>query len=87
MAVEVVPLSAGGQGERVVIDRHLYLTEDKTRVVEEAHPDGRWLWASPGTEVLRAEAERLGAVAKPDVKQRTPAENKQRRGRTTKSDE
>jgi hypothetical protein len=37
--------------------------------------------------VLRAEAERLGAVAKPDVKQRTPAENKQRRGRTTKSDE
>lgn len=49
-------------GEMVVIDRHLYLTEDKTRVVEEGDPASRWLWASPGQEMSREEAERLGAV-------------------------
>lgn len=49
-------------GEMVVIDRHLYLTEDQSRVVEEGDTAGRWLWASPGQEISRAEAERLGAV-------------------------
>lgn len=49
-------------GEMVVIDRHLYLTEDKSRVVEEGDPASRWLWASPGQEMSREEAERLGAV-------------------------
>lgn len=52
-------------GETVVVDRHLYLTEDKSRVVEEGDPASRWLWASPGQEVSRAQAERLGAVAPP----------------------
>lgn len=46
----------------VVIDRHLYITEDKSRVVEEGDPAGRWLWASPGQEMPRAQAERLGAL-------------------------
>ncbi len=49
-------------GGAVAVDRHWYLTEDKARVVEEGHPDSRWLWASPGTEVPLAEAIRLGAV-------------------------
>jgi hypothetical protein len=46
----------------VVVKQHWYLTEDRTRVVEEGHPDGRWLWASPGTAVRLAEAIQLGAV-------------------------
>lgn len=50
------------QGGTVTVDRHWYLTEDKTRVVHEGHPDSRWLWASPGTAVSLAEAIRLGAV-------------------------
>lgn len=49
--------------ETVKIDRHLYITEDGSRVVEEGDPAGRWLWAAPGQDVPRAEAERLGAVA------------------------
>lgn len=72
--------------EMVTVDRHLYLTEDKDRVVEEGDPAGRWLWAAPGSEVPRVDAERLGAI-KPEVesapapvepKQRLPRANKQR---------
>jgi len=46
----------------VAVAEHWYLTEDKTRVVREGDPDGRWLWASPGTEVRRTDALRLGAL-------------------------
>lgn len=75
----------------IVIDRHLYLTEDKGRVVEEGDTAGRWLWASPGSEVSRAVAVRLGAIqaepepkakaepaAEPTPKQRAPRANKAR---------
>ncbi len=48
--------------ETVTIDRHLYLTEDGSKVVEEADPEGRFLWAAPGDERPLDEAERLGAV-------------------------
>ncbi len=58
------PLNEGtGQVELVTIDRHLYLTEDGARVVPEGHPDARWLWASPGDERPRNEAERVGAAS------------------------
>ncbi|GIH07416.1 hypothetical protein Rhe02_54830 [Rhizocola hellebori] len=46
----------------VIIREHLYLTEDRTRVVKEGDPASRWLWAAPGTEVSLREAIRLGAV-------------------------
>lgn len=46
----------------VAVTEHWYLTEDKSRVVREGDPDGRWLWASPGTEVRRTDALRLGAL-------------------------
>lgn len=82
-------------GETIRVDQHWYLTEDKAAVVAEGVPGGRWLWASPGQEVNRAEAERLGAVKPPEpetpadpepdegaeVKQRRAPANKQR-GRT-----
>lgn len=68
----------------VTIDRHLYLTEDRSRVVEEGNPAGRWLWASPGQQVARREAERLGALQPapaplPEPKQVSPRADKQRR--------
>lgn len=74
----------------VVIDRHLYLTEDRTRVVEEGDPASRFLWASPGTEVSRAEAVRLGAVKadpepKPEPKAKPPEAPKQRTPRANKA--
>lgn len=78
--------------DKVVIDRRLCLTEDRSRVVDETDPAAHWLWAIPGHVVDRAEAERLGALA-PEVepepakrkpgrppgsgtKKDTPAENK-----------
>lgn len=76
----------------VTIDRHLYLTEDRSRVVEEGDPAGTSLWASPGQQVPRREAERLGALAPPPVvlpsaeeKQAPPAANKQRRPSSNKA--
>lgn len=80
-------------GETIRVNQHWYLTEDKTQVVAEGVPGGRWLWASPGQEVNRAEAERLGAVPRPEPdpdpageepadepapKQRRPPASKQR---------
>lgn len=58
-------VSIGGgddAGGYVTVDRHWYLTENKTRVVEEGHPESRWLWASPGTQVPRRDALRYGAL-------------------------
>lgn len=82
----------------IVIDRHLYLTEDRDRVVEENDPASRFLWAAPGDEVSRAEAERLGAIkaapepapepeAAPEAepKQRAPRANKARQAGANKS--
>lgn len=56
------PKEMGGPVETVTIDRHWYLTEDKQRVVPEGSLVARSLWATPGMDVPRAEAERLGAV-------------------------
>jgi hypothetical protein len=67
----------------VKVDRHWCLTEDRSRVVPETHPDARWLHWTPGQEVPRAEAERLGAI-KPEpvmaapTKQREAPANKAR---------
>jgi len=49
-------------GELWTVDRHLYLTEDQKRVVEEGDPEGRWLWAAPGRQVPLSQARQLGAV-------------------------
>lgn len=49
-------------GEQWTVDRHLYLTEDKSRVVEEGDAEARFLWAAPGRQVPMAQAILLGAV-------------------------
>lgn len=77
MAIEMRPLSEGtGQVELVTATQHWYLTEDHSKVVPEGHQDARWLWAAPGDEVPRDEAERLGAVrpAGDEVKADEPEE-------------
>lgn len=72
------------------MDRHLYLSEDKMRLVEEGDPAVGWLWCSPGQRVPRKDALRLGAiqpdppdpapaVTGPEAKQMPPPLNKQRR--------
>lgn len=49
-------------GEQWTVDRHLYLTEDRSRVVEEGDAEARFLWAAPGRQVPMAQAILLGAV-------------------------
>lgn len=78
MSIEMNMREGAGEVDNVTIDRHLYHTEDQSRVVEEGDPDGRWLWARPGLEVPREEAERLGAV-KPEVKERAKPADKARK--------
>ena len=46
-----------------VADRRLWLTRDRTRVVEEGAPEAHWLLASgPGKEIPEAEARRYGLI-------------------------
>jgi outer membrane biosynthesis protein TonB len=63
------PRDGGSSVDTVKVDQHWYLTEDKDRVVPEGNPAARWLWATPGMDVPRAEAERLGAVAVEDTEE------------------
>jgi hypothetical protein len=48
-----------------VVTERLALTEDD-RLVPEGHPDGRWLYATPGREVPWAEAVKYGLVGSGD---------------------
>lgn len=61
----------------VVVDRHLCLTEDRCRVVEETDPRARWLHWPKGTEVPKDEYDRL-------MKQDAPSPNKMRRPQRNK---
>jgi hypothetical protein len=59
----IVTLGSAGEQpavDQITVDR--YLTEGQDRVVDEGHPDGRWLWATPGQLISRTDAERLGAI-------------------------
>ncbi len=74
MALEISLTDGGGERDMVTVDRHWYLTEDQGRVVPEGDPASRWLWATPGMEVSRVDAERLGAVqARADEPGEAPA--------------
>jgi hypothetical protein len=66
------------------LDRKLWLTADKERVVEDGHPDAAFLLGSAGTVIAEAEAERLGLKTAPktalkaaEAPQEEPAEEKQ----------
>lgn len=48
---------------RYKADRWLYLTLDKSRVVEEGDPEARFLLLAPGHEMLERDAERYGLLA------------------------
>lgn len=42
------------------VERRLWLTADRTRVVEDGNPAARYLYATPGMVIPYAEAERYG---------------------------
>ena len=44
----------------MIADRRLYLTADKSRLVEEGSPEAAFLYCTPGHEVNEEELRRLG---------------------------
>lgn len=72
--------------DRVTVDRKLWLTAGRDRLVEDGDPDAAFLFAAPGDEVDAEDLQRLQpapvskpagkAKAKPADKQMTPAEEK-----------
>lgn len=44
----------------ITVDRKLWLTHDKTRLVEDGDPAAAFLWAVPGDEVTEAQAREVG---------------------------
>lgn len=48
----------------IVADRRLWLTADRSRVVEDGDPSAAFLLAAPGTEIPVDEAARLGLAEK-----------------------
>lgn len=68
------------------VDRKLWLTADKERVVEDGDPAGAFLFATPGDEVSDEDAKRYGlkAKGKPADKQAPAPADKQRQAPPTK---
>lgn len=72
----------------IILDRRLYLTEDRSRLVEDGDPAARWLYGVKDQRVNAAEAERLGyqprasergeetPVTETEIKNQEPAEDK-----------
>ncbi len=48
------------KGELMKADRRLYLTADRSEVVEEGDPKAAFLFATPGSEISDADAKRYG---------------------------
>lgn len=48
----------------MLLDRKLWLTEDRAKVVEDGDPNAAFLLGNEGTEVPDDEAKRLGVKAK-----------------------
>lgn len=44
------------------LDRRLWLTRDKSRVVEDGDPEAAWLLGAPGAVISDAEAKRYGLI-------------------------
>lgn len=66
LKIERLHVASGGG---LIAHRRLYLTADKTRVVEEGSPDAAWLFAVPGTEIAGADVARYGLAPVPEKAQ------------------
>ncbi len=65
-------------GDKITIDRTLWLTAERDRVVEDGDPAAAFLYATAGKRVSAEEAERFGAMpAKSERKKADPSEDKQ----------
>ena len=63
----IVKGHGGPTGAQVTVDRPLFLTAEKDRLVEAGDPDGRFLFCAAGKRVSRTELLRLGVeIVSPD---------------------
>lgn len=74
----------------MIADRRLYLTADKSEVVEEGDARAAFLFVTPGKEISAADAERYGlsetkAAPKAEDKQAPAPANKARKAPARKS--
>jgi hypothetical protein len=67
-------------------DRRLYLNADRSKALEEGHPDAAFLLVAPGQEITEEEAIRLGLkqAEKPANKAAKPPANKAAKPPATK---
>ncbi len=72
------------EGNFYIVDRRLYLTADKSAIVEERDSRARYLYAIPGTRIPAAEAEAYGLVkpAAPEAKAVPQAETQNKARKT-----
>lgn len=87
MALQIVTQSLSVSSSAVSLDRRLYLTEDRSRLVEDGDPAARWLYGVKDQRVNAVEAERLGykplsvqreeEAPAPAAKSEEPAEDKE----------
>ena len=59
------------------LDRTLWLTADRDRVVEEGDPEAAYLLGTAGKEIPDDEAKRLGLSGKSKTSEAAPAEEKE----------
>lgn len=81
--------STEGQGPVVTVDRKLWLTADRSALVEDGDEAAAFLWATPGDEVSAEDAALVGyapvkAVSAPANKAVKKAPNKSRKASSNK---
>lgn len=73
-------------GNKITVDRRLYLTSDGSRLVEEGDPAARLLFCTPGKRVLRSELEQLGVELDAGGKKRDKADTEDKRDKSGAED-
>lgn len=73
----IVTNDPGSEGERITVDRRVWLNAARDAIVEDGDPAAAFLYATEGKRVPREEAERLGLLVGKGAKRSAPAEDKQ----------
>lgn len=81
--LEVVKPEDEGFVPKIVVDRRLWLTADRERLVEDGDPEAAFLFATPGKRIPRDQAERYGLADEP--KRRGKTQDKQAKRSVDKS--
>jgi len=79
MGIKITYLSPEAPVKQVKVDRRLWLTQDRTRLVEDGHPEAGFLFCAAGDAVPEDEFKKyelVGATAEPEEKAAEQSEDK-----------